>query len=57
MQICIDVGAVFDIKMVGFLVSAVGYQASKQASKNGPCVLWAQEIYGCCCSLGVEVRS
>ena len=31
MQICINVGAVFDIKMVGFLVSAVGSQASKQA--------------------------
>ena len=28
MQICIDVGAVFDIKVVGFLVPAVDYQAS-----------------------------
>ena len=34
MQICINIGAVFDIKRVRFLVSAVGCLASREASKQ-----------------------
>ena len=35
MQIYIDVIAVFDIKVVGFVGCAVSYLASKEASKKG----------------------
>ena len=54
----IDVGAVFDIKVVGFLVSAVDYQASVEVSllQNGPFIVWTPKIHRRCSKCDVEVR-